>query len=81
MEAIAKGTLSAILAYSTHYGVLKLYDHYCIPDGLWGYVQGFISAGSPVCQAGVSLISSTQVSYSSVVTMGISRLVLDYFTK
>jgi hypothetical protein len=81
MEALAKGALSAVIAYSTHYGVSKLYDKYCIPDGIWGYLQGMITAGSPVCQTAVNIISSTQVSYSTLITMGVSRLILDFFGK
>jgi hypothetical protein len=30
-----------------------------------------------VCQLGVQVISSTQVSYSSIIMMGISRILLD----
>jgi len=80
MEFIAKGVLSAMIAYTTHYGVAKLYNHYCVPDGLLGYIHGLVSSGSPVCQAGISLLASTQVSYSTAVSMGVSRLVLDWFS-
>jgi hypothetical protein len=80
MEFLAKGVLSAMIAYTTHYGVAKLYNHYCVPDGLLGYIHGLVSSGSPVCQAGITLLSSTQVSYSTAVSMGVSRLVLDWFS-
>jgi hypothetical protein len=36
-----------------------------------------VTSGSPVCQLGVQVISSTQVSYSSIIMMGISRILLD----
>jgi len=78
MEHLSKGVVSAIIAYTTHYGTTKLYNHFCVPDGILGYLQGLLTAGSPVCQAGVQIISSTQVSYSTVITMGLSRLVLDW---
>lgn len=77
MESIAKSALSALIAYSTHYGVAKVYDAVCVPDGFWGYVQGLISMGSPVCQAGVQIITHTQVSYSSILMMGITRTLVD----
>ena len=77
MEAIAKGVLSAVLAYTTHYGATKLYDGFCVPDGIVGYLRGLVSSGSPVCQAGLAIMTSTQVSYSNIISMSISRLVLD----
>jgi multisubunit Na+/H+ antiporter MnhB subunit len=77
MEAIAKGAASAIIAYTSHYGVAKLYNYACVPDGIWGFFQGMISAGSPVCQAGMQALSTTQVTYSSLILMGITRVGLD----
>ena len=44
---------------------------------MWGYVQGLVTTGSPLCQAGVQVISNTQVSYSSMIMMGITRIVVD----
>jgi hypothetical protein len=76
-SAIGKAIGSALISYSTHYGVAKLYNTACIPDGIWGFLQGMVTSGSPVCQVGVQLMSATQVSYSSVVMMGISRIILD----
>lgn len=69
--------MSAVVAYTAHYGMVKLYSAACVPDGVWGYVQGLVTAGSPFCQAGVQIISSTQVTYGAVITMGLTRLVLD----
>ena len=77
MESILKGVTSAMLAYTTHYGVVKLYNRICVPDGIFGYLQGLVTTGSPVCQAGVQIVSSTQVSYSSVILLTLTRLVLD----
>jgi len=36
-----------------------------------------ISTGSPVCQAGIQVLSNTQVSYSSMIMMGITRVIID----
>jgi hypothetical protein len=77
MEAIVKSAASALLAYSTHYAVSKLYNHMCVPDGLWGYVSGMLTTGSPICQAGIQMMSNTQVSYSSMIMMGITRVIVD----
>lgn len=77
MEAITRGVMSGLLAYSIHYGTIKLYTTYCVPDGTWGFVQGMISAGSPVCQGALSIISQTQISYSSFVLLGVSRVFVD----
>ena len=78
MDLVLKSLASAVIAYTAHYTSTKLYNYACVPEGIMGYLQGFITTGSPICQAGVQVISSTQLSYSSMVTMGISRLVVDF---
>jgi hypothetical protein len=78
MDALAKGAASAIIAYTAHYGTAKLYNHFCIPDGFWGYVQGYITAGSPICRAGMEIMASTQLSFSTVIMVGMTRVVLDW---
>jgi len=77
MEAVAKTLLSGLITYGAHYGSVKLYDYLCVPDGVLGFLKGFITTGSPVCQVGVTLIKETQTSYSSLLLMGISRLLID----
>ena len=77
MESITKTVVSALIAYTAHYGGTKLYSHLCVPDGILGYLQGMVSAGSPVCQAGISVISNTQVTYSSMILMGLTRVLVD----
>ena len=74
---IAKTVGAALLTYSTHYASTKLYSGVCIPDGVWGYVQGFITTGSPLCSATLNYASSTQNSYGTIVTMSISRLLIE----
>ena len=74
MEAILKSMFSAFLAYSIHYGTTKFYNIACVPDGIIGYLNGLITTGSPVCQVGLQVIANTQVSYSSLITMGISSI-------
>ena len=77
-SSIVKAAGSAILSYGTHYAMTKAYNYACVPDGVYGFLQGMITSGSPVCQAGVQVISSTQVSYSQLIIMGISRVVIDF---
>jgi hypothetical protein len=77
MEAIAKGAASAVIAYTTHYGVAKLYNYACVPDGILGFFQGMISAGSPVCQAGMQALQTTQLTYGGIILTGITRIGLD----
>lgn len=78
MEPIVKFVTTAALTYSAHYGIAKMYNMVCVPDGLMGYVYGIVSMGSPICQVGLQAMTSTQVSYSSMIMTGITRLVLDY---
>jgi hypothetical protein len=72
-----KGVASALIAYTAHYGMVKIYSATCVPDGVLGYVQGLVTAGSPLCQAGVQIISNTQLTYGTVITVGLTRFILD----
>ena len=72
-----KGVASAAVAYSVHYTSAKLYGFFCVPDGVYGFVQGMFTTGSPVCQAGLAVVSNTQMSYSTLITIGLTRMVLD----
>jgi hypothetical protein len=76
-SSIMKAAGSALLSYTAHYGMTKAYNYACIPDGMYGFLQGMLTSGSPVCQVGVQVISSTQVSYSQLIMMVISRVVID----
>jgi hypothetical protein len=78
IEPIVKFAATAILTYSAHYSIAKVYNMVCVPDGLMGYIYGIISMGSPLCQVGLQAMTSTQVSYSSMIMTGITRLVIDY---
>jgi len=80
MEAILKNTAALLLAYTTHYAVTKAYNYVCVPDGMIGFISGLITVGSPVCQAGIQIMSNTQVSYSSMILVGVSRLFVDAVT-
>ena len=74
---VGKGLASALISYTAHYATTKAYSEFCVPTGFQGFLQGLVSAGSPVCQVGVQAISATQVSYTTVIMMGLSRVFLD----
>lgn len=74
---LVKGIISALISYSAHYTATKAYSTACVPDGVYGFLQGLVTSGSPVCQVGIQVMTATQVSYSTVIMMGISRLILD----
>lgn len=74
---LTKGIISALISYSAHYAATKIYSTACVPDGFYGFLQGLVTSGSPVCQVGIQVMTATQVSYSTVIMMGISRLILD----
>jgi hypothetical protein len=75
--SVVKSVVSALISYSAHYATAKLYSAACVPDGFYGFLQGLVTSGSPVCQVGIQVLSATQVSYSSIIMMGMSRLILD----
>ena len=74
---VGKGLASALISYTAHYATIKAYSEFCVPNGVQGFLQGLVSTGSPVCQVGVQAISATQVSYTTVIMMGLSRIFLD----
>ena len=80
MEAILKNSAALLVAYTTHYAATKAYNYVCVPNGVVGFISGLITVGSPVCQAGVQIMTSTQVSYSSMILVGVSRLFVDAVT-
>jgi hypothetical protein len=69
------GTL--LLTYTSHYGAAKIYSSLCVPNGIWGYIQGMFTTGSPICAATLSYVSNSQSSYATIITMTISRAVMD----
>ena len=77
MQAIGKGLATMLLVYSVHYTVAKLYNHFCVPDSIYGFFQGAITAGSPMCMGAMDILKSTQTSYGSLIMLGTSRLFVD----
>lgn len=74
---IAKTAGTILLTYTLHYASTKMYSEFCVPDGVWGYIQGFLSTGSPLCSSTLAYASGTQNSYGTIITMAVSRLFID----
>lgn len=77
MQAIGKGLATMLLVYTTHYSVAKLYNHFCVPDSIYGFFQGAITTGSPMCMGAMDILKTTQTSYGSLIMLGTSRLFVD----
>lgn len=75
--------LTACVAYTSHYAVTKVYSAACVPDGIWGFVQGAATTGSPVCSAMFSTMSATQITYNTMIAFIVSHLLVDavFFSK
>jgi hypothetical protein len=78
MESLVKSVLSLGIVYSTHYSSVKLYDTFCVPDGIWGFITGILTTGSPACNVALKVAENTGASYTTVLTVGLTRLILDY---
>lgn len=76
LQEASKLALSTFIVYSVHFGAVKAYDAFCVPDGVYGYLQGLITAGSPVCKFALDTVTSTQNHYSGVILVGVSRVLL-----
>jgi len=80
MESIVKSIVSLGMVYSAHYGSIKVYDNFCVPDGVWGYITGLLTAGSPVCNVALKVAENTGASYTTVLTVGLTRFLIDMLT-
>ena len=78
MSTLVRTFLSAVLAYSAHYSVSKLYSEVCIPSGVVGFLQGGITAGSPICSTALSFMMNTHNAYSTIILASLSRLFVDF---
>ena len=80
MELIAKELVKAgasvLLVYSTHYGSTKVYDQVCVPDGLYGFLQGMVTTASPWCKLTLDVMKATENQYTTAVMLGISKIIL-----
>jgi len=68
---------SLLLTYTTHYVATNLYSSICLPTGIWGFLQGMINTGSPMCTTTLHFVSATQASYATILTVTLSRMFMD----
>jgi hypothetical protein len=81
MNSIVRTILATIIAYTSHFSITQLYTTFCIPLGFYGYIQGILTMGSPICGSLLSIMTYTQSTYGTLVITGISSLLLDIITK
>ena len=77
MSPFSKAIGSAIISYTAHYGMSKAYNMACVPSGFYGFLQGMVTSGSPVCQAARQNVSATQISYSQLIMVSISTGIMN----
>ncbi len=49
----------------------------CVPDGFWGFFQGAITTGSPICNGLFTVMTQSQVSYNAIILTSLSYLFVD----
>ena len=77
LDEIGKTLATIVVTYTAHYASTKAYSSFCVPDGLWGYVQGLLTTGSPMCSATLTYASNSQNSYATIITMAVSRFAIE----
>jgi hypothetical protein len=73
---VAKTGMSIVMVYSTHYGAAKLYNVVCVPNGVLGYLFGFVTTASPWCRLLLEVMKLTENQYSTIILIVLSRLVM-----
>jgi len=76
LSEATKLVASTLLVYSAHFAACKAYTTFCIPDGVFGYIQGLLTTGSPLCKVALDTVNATQNQYSGILLVGLSRLLL-----
>ena len=76
LKEIAKSGVSVFVAYGTHYGATKIYTWFCVPDGISGFIQGLVTTASPWCRITLETMKVTENQYSTLILIGVSRLVM-----
>lgn len=67
--------LSLGLNYAVHYASARLYDMVCVPHTLSEFVQTLATTASPVCSTVLSIMSTTQLNYGTIVTTVVSTAI------
>jgi len=67
---------SILFIYSLHYGTAKGYNLVCVPDGLSGYLFGFITTASPWCKFMLEFMKVTENQYSTIILIVLSGIIM-----
>lgn len=76
VSELTKTGLSILVVYSAHYGATKSYNLICVPDGLAGFMAGFVTTASPWCKFLLEIMKLTEHQYSTIILLIFSRLIL-----
>jgi hypothetical protein len=76
VSELTKTGLSILVVYSTHYATTKLYNVVCVPDGLSGFLFGFVTTASPWCKFMLELMKLSENQYSAIILLLFSRVIL-----
>lgn len=77
---IVRTTVAALISYSAHYGMTRVYTYFCIPDGFYGFLQGLITTASPICATLLSVISHSHITYSTLIVTSLAKILVDSVT-
>jgi hypothetical protein len=76
VSELTKTGLSILIVYSAHYGAAKSYNLICVPNGVLGFLFGFVTTASPWCKFILELMKLTENQYSTIILLVFSRLIL-----
>lgn len=76
VSELTKTGLTIFVVYSAHYTTAKLYNIVCVPNGVAGFLFGFVTTASPWCKFMLELMKLTENQYSTIILIVLSRLVL-----
>jgi hypothetical protein len=75
-DRLLKVGASIIMVYSLHYGTAKGYNLVCVPDGLTGYLFGFVTTASPWCKFMLEIMKLTENQYSTIILIVLSGIIM-----
>jgi hypothetical protein len=76
-KELGKMSAAGLMAYTIHYGTTKFYNGLCIPDGVYGFIQGMVTTGSPWCELAMKVSSHSSTLYVNFVLIGMSRMLIE----
>lgn len=76
VSELTKTGLSILVVYSAHYAAAKSYTLICVPNGVLGFLFGFVTTASPWCKFILEVMKLTENQYSTIILLVFSRLIL-----